>query len=883
MVGHVDEQHPTASQLQNWLSGEELDNELIASIEGHVSHCTVCASFLSKMEMGEVERQVRTVAGPLQDGGAVRLSEGYELAEVVGQGGSGTVYRAAHHGLGRTVAVKMLNSGRHTSPAALARFAREAKALARLNHPNVVRVFDVGEQDGTPYLALEWITGPTLRQFLRDVTLTDKLAARIVAALAAGVEHAHEHGILHRDLKPDNVLVVLTPRSDENAEHRSQLPLRHYQEVDVDFDRAESFKVVDFGLARVPQDEQFQTRSGEILGTPAYMAPEQVQASHDQLDVRTDVYGLGAILYECLTGRPPLQGNTAAETIRLVVEQDPVAISSLRPGASRDLAVICHRCLAKSPLARFASASDLRDDLQRFLNGQPIASRPVSGLERSLKWARKNPWPIAAGLALALALVATFVGQAYYQRSLAGQRDLALENYRAARTAIWEMVDAALAESAFDVPRLQQLQLAQLSTAETLFEQLAAQEQTSTAYRDLAQVRIRYGSALIVKGDLDQGRKLLKQARQVFSELSAESTDDADLIGQLIEAQVKQACVLNAAERSSEARQLLEATLPLAEDLHRRSPNNLEQTDLLAWTLHNLGCVIDKRQDRQSAMEAFQAAVELRTQALRQSPDNLELLRFLAESQLSLAGVRMAVDVRAAEKDNRQAIKTLQELLHHDPKDMTATISLAVAFMNLSNMLAAQISSADDAIQACDEGIRLLEQALAATPDQRDAQRYLAMLYGNRAMFGSQTGHTRAAIADWKEAIAATNDAAIQEFCQLQLIRDLATICQIQEAVSEAQQLAAKPLKPDTRLKLVLAYGVILNACFSTNESTSVLGADSIRNEVIKAIQEALDRLAVEGDLVDDPSTRNLLANSQELARFRVEVGPGYLENLFRR
>jgi serine/threonine protein kinase/tetratricopeptide (TPR) repeat protein len=874
MVDRFAELHPDPSQLQRWLSGDDLDTETISAIEEHMGHCTFCAARLDAMETSNVERQLQAAALDREACATVRLSEGYEIGEMVGRGASGTVYRAVHRGLGRTVAVKMLTRETDASPDTLARFTREAEALARLNHPNVVRVFDSGEQAGRPYLALEWIQGPTLRQYLSGFTLKEEQAARLVAALAAGVQHAHDQGILHRDLKPDNVLVAIESSNLGSTQDRLPMPLNHYRDEEVDFHREESFKVVDFGLARLSQDEGFHTRTGETLGTPSYMAPEQIAAQPDQLDVRTDVYGLGAILYECLTGRPPLQGNTVADTIRLVIEQDPIPIQTLRPGIHRDLSVICNRCLAKSPKTRFASAADLRNDLMRFISGLPIQSRPISLAERSLKWARKNPWPVVAVGILALAVVATLAVQSIYQRRLIDQRDVAEENYQVARAAIWRIIHAASAESAFDIPRLQQLQMSQISTAVSLFEQLAEQERTPRAERDLAEIRVMYGSALIAEGKPDEGRRFIEKSQLCLSQLVAGSSEDVELVARLAEAQVKQALALLAVGKRGEARQLLEATLPMAKQLRDQHPNDPRRTDLLAWTLHNLGSAIDAQQDRQSAIEAFSAALELRKQARQQAPDDGELLRFLAESQLSLGSIRMPVDIDAAAQDLVDAIETLQQLVQRDSKNMQSIISLAVAYLNYSNILAGR-GDANGATQACSQGIPLLTRALDATPNQNDARRYLAMLYGNRAMFASQTGRTADAVQDWEHAIAATDDPAIQEFCELQLIRDLAAHARVDEAAQKARRLAAMALSADARLKLLLAEGTILNACLAAEKGGSDQASELLADQLVASIRQSL------GQLADDVATRKVLFDSPDLSSFRSRGGADYLRALF--
>jgi serine/threonine-protein kinase len=303
---------------------------------------------------------------------------GYELLEELGRGGMGIVYKAWQQGLRRLVAVKTLPEG---APAELrARFRVEAEAAARLTHPNIVAVHEVGGDSRRPLLVMEFVEGGSLAGRLVGAPLPAEEAARLVELLAGAVEYAHQRGVLHRDLKPANVLLT----SDGTP------------------------KVADFGLARLLADGADLTRTGVVLGTPSYMAPEQARAGTQPVGPAADVYALGAILYECLTGRPPFKGVTDLETLNLVVEAEPVSPRQLQPGLPRDLDTICLKCLQKEPGGRYPSAAELADDLGRHLHGEPIRARPVGPLERGLKWARRRP----TAAALAAAVVALTVGLA---------------------------------------------------------------------------------------------------------------------------------------------------------------------------------------------------------------------------------------------------------------------------------------------------------------------------------------------------------------------------------------------------------------------------------------------------------------------------------------
>jgi hypothetical protein len=300
---------------------------------------------------------------------------GYEILGELGRGGMGVVYKARHLGLNRLVALKMILAGGHAGPDELARFRGEAEAVARLNHPNIVQIHDVGESGGLPYFSLEFVEGGSLDRKLNGTPLPADEAAKLVETLARAMAAAHVAGLVHRDLKPANVLLGAdgTP------------------------------KVTDFGLAK-KLDTAGQTASGAVMGTPSYMAPEQAGGKSREIGPLTDVYALGAILYECLTGRPPFKAATPLDTILQVVSEEPVPPTKLNTRVPVDLETICLKCLQKEPSKRYASAGELVEDLRRFQNGETIAARPAGMLERAGKWAMRRP---AAAALLAVSVFAT--------------------------------------------------------------------------------------------------------------------------------------------------------------------------------------------------------------------------------------------------------------------------------------------------------------------------------------------------------------------------------------------------------------------------------------------------------------------------------------------
>ncbi len=313
--------------------------------------------------------------------------EGYQILGELGRGGMGVVYLAQQVQLNRPCALKMILAGAHAGDLATSRFLAEAQAVARLQHPNIVQIHHISEADGLPYFELEYVEGGSLRKQLDGTPWPALRAAGLVEVLARGVAEAHRIGIVHRDLKPDNVLLAAdgTP------------------------------KITDFGLAKSLEGDSGLTATDSIMGSPSYMAPEQAEGKAKQVGPSADIYALGAILYELLTGRPPFRAATVLETLEQVRATEPVPPSRLVPGLSRDIDTIALKCLQKEPERRYDSAAALADDLLRCLNGEPIHARPVGDLERLVRWARRHPLPAGLTALAVLSLAAGTVVSTYFK------------------------------------------------------------------------------------------------------------------------------------------------------------------------------------------------------------------------------------------------------------------------------------------------------------------------------------------------------------------------------------------------------------------------------------------------------------------------------------
>ena len=359
---------------------------------------------------------------------------GYEIVGILGEGGMGVVFKARQVRLDRFVALKMIRAGAGARPQDLARFEAEAQAVAAIEHPNIVKIFDVGEYADMPYCSLEYLSGGTLAKLIGGKPQPVADAAQIVWTLASAMEVAHKGGIVHRDLKPANVLIAADG----------------------------TLKISDFGLVKRLEDDSSQTRTGSILGTPNYMSPEQAKGETQKVGPAADQYALGAILYELLTGRPPFQGTSVLDTLDQVRKKEPVPPSQLQPKIPRDLETICLKCLEKEPVRRYADVTALAEDLRRFRAGEPIVARPVSRAEHLLRWCLRNQLVAGLGAAAAASLligtaVSTTLAVNVSQKNqtlsltnvaLAKAKDLAEQQRQVAVTKQQQAEDAARAANA---------------------------------------------------------------------------------------------------------------------------------------------------------------------------------------------------------------------------------------------------------------------------------------------------------------------------------------------------------------------------------------------------------------------------------------------------
>jgi WD40 repeat protein len=434
---------PGTEELSRWLA-EDLPASKLGLLEAHIEKCAHCQAAVEKLLAPRAEEKcdgenltilaaeaaflqrvamrkpasfeaVTALLAPLSSQAAspLPLLKGYDILEEIGRGGMGIVYKAWQRHLNRPVAIKMVLLEASAKPEILVRFRQEAELAARLVHPNIVQVHEISHQGQTSFLVMELLEGGSLSHKSNRRPQRALEAARLVEVLARAIEDAHRKGVLHRDLKPSNILLTA-----------DGVP-----------------KIADFGLATCIGFETGLTTTGSLLGTPEYMAPEQANQRQRQIGPATDVYGLGAILYELLTGRPPITGTDIMDVLVRLREEEVISPRRLQPTVPRDLETVCLKCLQKDPHQRYPSAEALADDLHRFLNGQPTLARPVSMPERAWRWAKRNRTLAVTLSAIAVLLIVLALGSTIAAMLFRGERDRAVDAEGRAETARRETQD----------------------------------------------------------------------------------------------------------------------------------------------------------------------------------------------------------------------------------------------------------------------------------------------------------------------------------------------------------------------------------------------------------------------------------------------------------
>src|SRR6184192_3161517 len=506
----------------------------------------------------------------------------YELLEEVGRGGQGVVFRARQKSLNRTVALKVISLGQWASKAHLKRFRREAEAAASLDHSGIVPIYEVGERDGSCYFSMKFVEGGQLDEVIKRRPISIRQAAKLIAKLARTVHYAHEHGILHRDIKPGNILL------DAKGEPH----------------------LTDFGLARLVETESTMTRTLEVLGTPSYMAPEQAVGNNAQFTSATDVYGLGAVLYQLLTDHPPFAGGTTFETVRLVLDTEPRPPRLLNPKVDRDLNTICLKCLEKDPRRRYVSALALAEDLERWLKHEPIRARRTGLFTRGRKWVRRNPSiAVMAAMLLVLAVpLGVMIWRTESDRSVTS-------NAAPPEKSIAVLPFSNLSkeqENAFFADGVQDEILSDLAKVADLkvISRTSVMPYKSGIARNLRQIGRQLGVAHVVEGSVQRTGNRVRVNAQLI-----DARTDRHLWGQTYDRNLADVFAIQSEIAKTIADQLQAKLSPREENAIQRSPTS----DISAFDLYARAKNILLRTGSIPKADTLQA-VDLLTQAVARDP-----------------------------------------------------------------------------------------------------------------------------------------------------------------------------------------------------------------------------------------------------------------------
>ncbi|MBL8821381.1 MAG: serine/threonine protein kinase [Planctomycetia bacterium] len=544
------------------------------------------------------------------------LVSGYEMIKVLGQGGMGKVYLALHLQQNRLVALKVVTSpSQHVED----RFQQEILAIASLKHHHIAQIYENGQVEGRPYYSMEYLAGGTLSQRLKEAVLTPQQAARVIIQLAHAMHYAHSQGILHRDLKPGNVLL-------EKTNDNSIVP-----------------KIADFGLAKRMLEDAQLTQTGDLFGSPSYMSPEQASGI-SKLTPATDIYALGAILYECLTGRPPFLGTDPMQTMLMVLSDDPLPPRQLQPQLPRDLNTICMKCLEKLPKKRFESAEALALELERFLSGEPIQARPVGPVERLVKWARRRPWQ-AAAVALTLALMmALAAGLAYMQHAnqqISNAKDNATEAYTLSRDSLISILKNNT-ELLSTLPQAEQLTIESYRPVIELFrslDKLRPDDRPTILAR--LETLYQYFVTQVLYHRHDDARNTLVETTQLLQTKLVQFPQDTELKLYQIKHLINQGWLARRQSKPAEAQISEKQAQGMLEEFLKLSPNDTRFLKLSIDLLNNqIGDAIAE-QKFETALEHYRSIVEFRKTIFQEEPDG-QNASLLMGSQKSLATFLLA-------------------------------------------------------------------------------------------------------------------------------------------------------------------------------------------------------------------------------------------------
>lgn len=828
----------------------------------------------------------------------------YNLLEKIAQGGMGVVYRARQTQLDRIVAVKMILAGQFATDAEVERFRTEALAAAQLQHPAIVAVHEVGRLAGQYFFSMDFVEGQALGDLVREKPLPAARAAAYTRDIAEAIHFAHEHGVLHRDLKPANVLI----------------------------DRADRPRVTDFGLAkRIDQDSNL-TATGAMVGTPGYMPPEQVRGEPDKLGAPSDVYALGAILYELLTTRPPFQGESALDTFMQVVNQEPIAPRLLNTKVPHDLETICLKCLEKEPNRRYATAAELATDLRHFLAGEPISARPISRMERAWRWCRRRPALTSLATALVLTIVAGFAGVIWQWREAASQNQFAQQSLQKAQFAAgqaamamdemsrrrplgmeWELGEqdlirnvielhdelqqlsdgnpAAQLESALGYARIGRgyLMLNQPNEASAKYveaiaqvKNLVAQEPQQLEYRQhLAELHDRHGQALREAGTVELQKKAVGEfnaAIELGSQLVQEKPADPRSRRILANANYNVALLHVEQDQHDAARREFDQAFVLQKNLVQDFPIEREYRHELARTYKSRGSLFARQEQFEAALEESAQAIVLYNALIDEVKDsenpNHEYLYESAVCALNRGNALSRLGFLTEDEARRR--ESLPLARHEYSEAIGKLLPLTSRFPGVPSYLEALANSynADGIVQS-------YQISLTSPDDLPNATSYAQIIttWTEAQRVYTTLVHLRPAVAGYQQRLADVLLNLGQIEFRTDHTEDLQGTRRAVETLSKAidhqrKFLASNPGEEVARRSLARMYAVRAQA-LSNLEDTRQAVSDAEQAIAIAPLDTELALMAVEvlsSCLVDEAGNPNTAIDTAKYASLAAET-----------
>lgn len=748
--------------------------------------------------------------------------EGYEIESELGRGGMGVVYKARQPKLRRTVAIKMIRAAGLASPEHIARFYAEARAVASLQHANIVQIYDVGECDTLPYFSLEFVPGSSLDRKLAKQPQPPRDAAEMIETLARAMHYAHEHGIVHRDLKPANVLMA--PDG--------------------------VLKITDFGLAKELGDDSGMSRDGQAMGTPSYMPPEQARGDVKNLGPLADVYSLGAILYEMLVGRPPFLGSTPYDTLLQVLKVDPIAPSQLVPRLPKDIETVCLKCLEKEPSKRYASALDLAEDCRRYLAGEPILSRPISSAERAWRWCQRNPRVASLLATVAGLLVMVAVGSTISAMIIRDERDakeaqrrdavdarrVAEENERIAEEN--ERIAADQAELALgtlqtfvdkvqtqldEAPRTRKLKKELLDTAiEGLDRVSGIAEKTTSIGATLLMAYVQYADMAAKSGETDEAMRLYAKCLALAEQQAADKSDhDASQANLATVATLFGEMTLELERDPAAALAAYRQALAIAERLASkpRSVEGVVTEDQVAQLLDEsrtkIAALLLQQGDPENAMPLFREVLATRRAAVDAAPDDDDARLLMARSAHAVGEAAYLLgDAAESHRLYDECVAVQESLLAANPNNVPLEIDLAILHGDYGEIRLR--SREHDAARAhFDRSVELAKMLVAQDAENGAAMHTLALALYRRGSLAIREGDEDRAARCFAECLPLRETlaslAAVNVSRQMELMLVLAHCGEHRRA---AEIAASLPTAHGDR-ELLLARGRAFATCSS--------------------------------------------------------------------